>query len=93
MANNGAAVLCEVLRKKVMCGHCKSSTFVLWRSHALAQQQGTVDRAMATEKITAAEVPGLQEETVVAYTVRCAFFRQNVPNPHRLLFCEGYKSP
>ncbi len=84
-------VYAQVLRKKVKCGRCKSSTFVLWSVSSLTQS-GNKDRAVVTQKLTSNDLPELLEDKRIAYTVRCGFFRQNVPNPHRLLFCEGYKS-
>ncbi len=83
-------------RSRTICGQCKSSTFVLWQLQDLSGLMGKEEVLRAEErrgitKFTPSEVDDTNPDERVGVIIRCAFFRMNVPDPFRILDCEGFK--
>lgn len=83
-------------RSRTICGQCKSSTFVLWQLQDISGLMDKEDILRAEERrgMTKFEPSGADDTNPgarVGVIVRCAFFRMNVPDPFRIIDCEGFK--
>jgi len=72
----------ESVRDQVMCGKCKSSTFLVWRGSADGERW-RFPFTMYNSQIHGGEYK-------MSFLVRCSFFRSNIDDPEHIRLCEGF---
>lgn len=95
----------QKLRKQVrnctLCGACKSASLLIWewdRIASVTKQRSDIGHVTLSNTFEHDFIPRFStegersEEVTFGLTVRCAFYKMNVPDPVNVLSCDGFKA-